>query len=275
MKKIKTTTHTYKAYNEDVFYADETLAFVIDGASGLTNINISDRQNDVAWYVATLKTNILKYQHSNHLIDCIKFALQATNQVYQAFPGYSLLEDAPSAVIACVRVKDDILEYYVLGDCECILYKKDQTFLTLCDQRVDRFDQKAIAYGKKVQEEHHIDFSKTRSFYKPLLIEHRKMKNKKDGYFVLSDYEDAVYEAIHGFIKKSDVQSIVLMSDGFSQLLHLFQSYSKEAFFQICEKQDITLLQSALLESQQSDPQMNRYPRLSFSDDATCVYLEL
>lgn len=275
MNNIKTTTHTYKEHNEDVFYADETLAFVIDGASGLTNFNISDSLNDVSWYVTTLKTNILKYRDADTLIENIKLALHMTNEVFQSFPNYHTLLEAPSAVIACIRVKADEIEYYVLGDCECILYKKDQTFLSLCDQRVDRFDQKAIAYGKKMQEERHINFSETRPYYKPLLLKHREMKNKEDGYFVLSNMEDAVYEAIYGLIKKNEIQSILLMSDGFSQLLHLFHRYSEETMIQICRQNDIDVLQSTLLEAQHLDPYMNLYPRLSFSDDATCVYIEL
>jgi len=276
MKNMKSISYSYKKGNEDCYYIDETMGFVIDGASGLDGVKITSSYSDAYWYSHRLKDNLIKYKNKETLRAMVQCALHDTNQEFDGYLGDQVLRDYPSAVIAMVRVKDDYeLEYFILGDCECIIEKKDSHIIQLADHRIEYFDQKAIDYGKRIQKEKNINFIDTKKYFQFLLQKHRTYKNIENGYFCLSNNENILDEAVIGTIDCDDVKSVALMSDGFSQLIHLFKLYSLETFMsqlQVCTAQDLL---NELHYAQSNDADMNNFPRMSFSDDATLVYFEM
>lgn len=275
MKMIKTGSETLKIENEDCYYIDDTLAFVIDGASNLSKINISDCKSDACWYANEIKKNIVKYRDEQEIKVMLRKALLDTNQTYQTFENIGMIEDFPSAVISLIRQRNDQYEFLILGDCVLLYKDSNDCIHTLGDDRLEKVDEVAIQYGLKVREEKHIDFSEARKYYQKILVSNRKLKNTKEGYYALSDDDHAVEQSLTGFISSTDIKSVVLMSDGFYQIINLFHLYKEETLFEALENGSVQDLYQELLQAQIEDDKLNDYPRFTLSDDATLVYFEL
>lgn len=271
-KKISVT---HKSSNEDCFYLADDLAFVIDGASGLDKVNITNEISDAAWYSHKLKEGILKYQKESEIRNVLSLALREVNDKYRNIAGFEKVKDFPSAVIAMARKKDEFIEVFVLGDCMLVLEKNDLEIERIEDTRIEKFDKKAILYGIQKSKEVDLDFCDTKEFYHNILVENRNKKNKKNGYFCLSDEVSAINEGYVRRYNADDLKSISIMSDGFSQIINLFHLYDDKSFVTAISNKDINDIYSELYEVQNKDDKMNLYPRLSKSDDATLLYFEL
>ena len=268
-------TKTLKIENEDCYYIDDSLAFVIDGASGLDKINISGTGSDAAWYSHSLKDAILNNYDDRCLKGVLQKSVQSVNEKFRKFPGFETVIDFPSAVIAMSRIIQNTLEILVLGDCTCIIKKKNGIIERIADRRIEEYDQKAIREGVKRSKEIGIDFCETRNYYQNILTDNRKMKNKKNGYYCLSDNEEAVDYAFVKCYKLDEIHSVALMSDGFSQIIDLFHLYDERGFMSALPRSYVEKLYNELYNNQIKDNRMNTYPRFSLSDDATLVYYEL
>jgi len=266
---------TQKEENEDGCYADGALAFVMDGASGLSPFRISDHASDAAWYTDTLKHAVLKYRNLPELKDVLRCALDEVNTRYRQFEGFSQITDFPSAVIAMARVKKQDIQFLVLGDCICLLETKDNKILRIADERLQAFDQKALRYGMERCQKEHLDFCDARPFYQKILVENRRMKNKEGGYYCLSDQSIGIEHAYTAQYPLSELNSMILMSDGFAQLIDLFHLYEDTTIFSAIREKKTTTLMQELKDAQEKDRKSNQYPRFSFRDDATIVYAHM
>lgn len=266
---------SYKAKNEDCFYLADDLAFVIDGASGLDKINITNEISDAAWYSHNIKDAILEFQNESDIREVLFRAVKKVNGEYRKLEGFEQVKDFPSAVIAMARKKEDFLEILVLGDCMCILQKRDMSVERVEDTRIETFDKRAIQYGMLKREETGLDFCDTKVMYRNILISNRTMKNKPGGYYCLSDDDAAIHEAYVKKYRLDDIRAIGIMSDGFSQILDLFHLYDDKSFLSTISQKDLHEIYDELYDAQCADRKMNIYPRFSKSDDATLLYFEI
>ena len=267
-------TNTLKLAKGAVILIAPSLLLLM-GASGLDKICISGAGSDAAWYSHALKSVILSDHRDNNLIEIVKKAVHKVNKEFKRFPGYEYVNDFPSAVISMSRVAKGKLEVLVLGDCTCIIKKKDETIERIADRRIEPYDQKAIDKGIEMMQEKNIDFCDTRKYYQDILTNNRKMKNKEGGYYCLSNDEQAVNHSYVYSFDLDEIHSVALMSDGFSQIIDLFHLYDDETFMKALSEDGVEKLYEQLYAAQKHDDKMNSYPRFSFSDDMTLIYYEV
>lgn len=269
---------TMKEENEDAFLVSKHYACVIDGASGLTKTHISDSSSDTAWFVSRLIHHIEhELDDACSLCSIVETACRKTQKEFHAIGGSKLdLIDHPGAVIAFIRVLKGRLEYYILGDCECLVVFDDGSLSILRDERVDALDQKAIEIGKEIQKKKGISFKECRSYYQHQLIENRKLKHQKNGYYVLDDTLKGVHHALMGWMPTDTIKHIALLSDGFAQYYRLFNLADDEIdFMKQLNDYEIVDMYEALKKAQDEDVDFNDYPRFSHSDDATLIHIKL
>lgn len=271
----KAVSNTLKIENEDCYHIGDALAIVIDGASGLDKVHITDAASDAAWYSYNIKNAILNFQNVQNIRDSLYKSLQAVNEEFKKFSDFKKVIDFPSAVISMARIRNHTLEILVLGDCTCIIKKANGEVERIIDDRIEKYDGRALRCGVEKRQETGVDFCDTRSYYQPVLTENRKRKNKKDGYFCLSDDENAVQQAIVKYFSLEEIRSVALMSDGFSQVIDLFHLYSEQELMSALAQKRAEDIYDELFHAQGQDDKMNEFPRFSFSDDATLVYFEL
>ena len=135
--KIEFYTDTVKKSNEDIYGITRNGAFVLDGASALTDKNYTPSGNDVNWMVNWWK-EYLEENLDNTLYsiqEILEEGIDRFNKEYGKFVDLSTLKpyEQLSAGIAIVRKNGEFLEAYVLGDVEITIEDKDREFMVITD----------------------------------------------------------------------------------------------------------------------------------------------
>ncbi len=272
-KNIQSITYTEKDQNEDTYYFDEDIAFVIDGASSLIK---NDKSNYIVHnFVNEIKKYLIIYLKENisigdALLKSLKFALKM--DLDKEF----IMNDV-SAAISIIRIKDEFLEIFYLGDCNILIEYVNSYELFSCEKLnyLDSIVKKRMVDISK-EENNSILETRYHKDINDLLIKNRSLKNKDNGYYTLDTVGNGINKAYSKRIKLNSIKSILICSDGFSQsydTLNIYDDY--KSIINRIRTNSIENIQREILNIQNDDYLLNKYPRFYKTDDITAIYLEL
>ncbi|MBQ3107720.1 MAG: protein phosphatase 2C domain-containing protein [Firmicutes bacterium] len=249
--------------------------FVIDGASGLDKVHLTDEASDAAWLAIRigelLEMNLP--DPSFELSDLMKAIAQALRQEYDNLSfSYQVAADYPSAGLAIVRRRYNQLEYFGLGDCTAVFRLTDGTFDLQREEALAALDQTAISEMVRQAEEHHCTVLEARPYIQDVLVENRNLRNKEGGYWIFDPTGIGIPHCRYFSRPINEVASVTLMTDGFAQLADTFtEADGFEDLHQRCLKEGLAPLADRLFALQEEDDQCNRYPRFKMRDDTCAV----
>lgn len=263
-----------KEENEDICFTSESMAWVLDGASGLYKQQITNQKSDAAWFVHQLDSYLKKHLMDDMDInEIIRNALIEIKERFLCFPNAKSVEDYPSCAAAILRVRNDVLEYYVMADCELLLKDKNENITKISDYRVSQFDDKAIQMAIQEAKRTNTSVWECHDVMIPMELENRKMKNEKGGYFALSDNPDVCEEALMGSFDINNLTSLCLCSDGFAQYYQTMKVVEdEESLFHDLETLSLANMHERMYQKQQADATLTSYPRFRLTDDNTIIY---
>lgn len=261
--KLYAKTRKSHYWNEDRFVINKDFLMVIDGASPL----IKDKNfNEAKWLVSYLKKNLKT--KSGRVIDRLKVLIK---QAYQEIPVEVKEEEyLPSASMSWIEWDDNNYYISVLGDCEVTCITNDNQVERFYDDALSKLDDIALEKMKEVALEKKIDIVDARPFIKDVLMKHRKLINKPNGYHALALSSDLIIEPICFTIKKELVKEIYLYSDGFSAAFGNLKIYAshKEMFSKSLEIDEEI---NKIVKRTNEDSKANIYPRFKKIDDITVI----
>ena len=265
--------------NEDIFNIEENAAWVLDGATGLTKSKISNLDTDAAWYVDKwnkyLKENI---NNDSTLKEIMRQGILEIKKAYEKFDGFYNLTDLeyPCAAGAIVRIKENKLEYFVLGDCTLIFKNKRQNAKELYNKELERLENRILENIIKIKNEKDINILDAKKICIQDIKDTRLLKNKEEGYWILELDENAVEHALTGELKIEESASVCMVSDGFSQYYDTLNiEKDSDSFIKLVKERRLEELVRDLRKTQENDSLCNKYPRFKKGDDSTIVYLEI
>ncbi len=274
--KIEFYTDTVKKSNEDIYGITRTGAFVIDGASALTNKNYTPSGNDVNWMVNWWKDYL--EEHLDHTLYSIQEILEEGidrfNKEYGKFVDLSTLKphEQLSAGIAIVRTNGEFLEAYVLGDVEITIEDKDREFMVITDSSIENLDNEVKRImGRNKKRKDQLVFKDFTQEELDLLILNRSKMNKPGGYFILSHSKEAVDMGIYKTIPVESIERCLLATDG---LVPLSYRYSKKSLLDRIREKGAKMLIKELRNLEAADRDKRNIGRLKTHDDATLIYLD-
>ncbi len=278
-KTIDSITNTYKMHNEDIYGNTENAYWVMDGALSLNKSNFTDGFNDVVWMVKWWQSYLKK--HLDQLEKSIKTILEeGVSQLNKEFSKFVNIEelnklDRASAGIAIVRVNNEKLESFVLGDVEINL-KTEKEIIKLVDGRVEALDNKVIdMIFNNPNRENECAFQGYTGEELELLRENRAKMNSEDGYYILEHDVNAIQNGIFKEHRLDQVKEILMMSDGFSSICNKYKQLSVEELLAKGKNDGMKSILEMIRKIEESDPKIETYRRLRRHDDATAVYINL
>lgn len=278
IKNKKIITSKGGNINEDIFGVCHHGAWVLDGSTGLTKVNVTKSDSDAMWLVKQWNEYLYKNINNDmNLYEIIHAGIAHTKENFRKLQGRNKLDyiDLPSSSISIIRYNHEYLEYFILGDC-CILYKDSDRVQRIYDDRVSRLDKRVIERITEIRETKKVSALEARLMCLEDLKRNRQLKNTREGYWVLGFDEEAVCHALTGKLAVHNKINICMITDGFSQYYDTFNLAENEAeFFKKLENEDVKDLLLQMRRVQDMDEFCEKYPRLKKSDDATLVYLEL
>lgn len=112
---------------EDRFGATGSLAWVVDGATGiLGDLGLSDT-TDAAWYADNLSQHLAENGHLGPE-DALRAALNSINQLAQDLVGESRAR-FPSAAVSVVSLQPDHTDVVALADCHVVVETTDGRYV--------------------------------------------------------------------------------------------------------------------------------------------------
>ena len=267
-------------------YEDDSIDFTIlmDGATGLgRNYQIIPGYTSAEWYVDFMAINFYQTFKKDPMQDikkviekCIDKAIKVISK-YEEESGIKLEEyEKPSSALLFQRVCLDNIELFLLGDADTIVEYSNGTIEQVHNPNqinLQNNDSQVINKMKEISKNRHIDVIDTRNTdeIKKMLEINRTKKNKvcDGGYWVLGTSNNIIEHGVHLNIKKEQVKSILLTSDGFNR--DIIGKDEKE-ILDLINLVGVGDTLKLIRKAENDDKKCNKYPRFKAHDDATAAY---
>ncbi len=261
--------------NEDIAYAEDTYGWVIDGATGLNKINLTGSKGDVYWFVNEWN-NYLKENISDKSKGIKEIISEGLDRISNKFNEVSALKhpnkvDLPSASIALIRINNNKVEYFLLGDCTMIVQDSNGKSTIIKQTLLDQFDNIAKAEMRKLIVNDGLSFTEARQNITPILIKHRLLKNTSEGYWTLGFDKNAVENSICGCFDFVECKKALLMTDGFSAIFDNYNYIDSDDIISIIEKQGLHQIYNSIRLIEEDDSDVVKFSRFKKSDDASAI----
>lgn len=264
----------------DICNVQENCAWVLDGADALFPTHITDCDSDGDWFVKELnlylKRNIgLPYQS---LSDIMRKGLTLIHEEFLKFDNADKLYDLdmPSACCAIVRVRNDKLSYFIMGNCELILTYADGNIVSLSDLRLQELDAKLLEISQDARKKQRMPLFRARNFMDNMLVENRLRRNIEGGYYVLGEDSKVVEHALTGTLHMDDLQSISLVCNGFSQYFNCKKViHNLENYLQKTRNEELVRLYDSLLAKKKRNTKLAKYMQEKLSEKSTVVFFDI
>ena len=262
MKIYKRTVKSH-SFNEDRFVVANGLFGVIDGATDLSDKpTIRSRS-----YASMLAGGLKKALESCPTCDLSETLLDLSKVCYQA------LGDVASCGVSLAQIKGNDVNFLCLGDCDLLIKYKDGKVQKVKQHELEALDKIAIDQMIEAARQNGISILDARKHVNPLLIKHRSLMNKPNGYNVFEPMENPSFVCLCFTVDISLIESIIICTDGFAQsytTLDILPSF--ELLFDKDCSLDAVIEQ--IINRSKSDPKCNKYPRFKKIDDITVVKVD-
>lgn len=184
--------------------------------------------------------------------------------------------DIPVASLAVVKFIDGILEFGVLGDIRIIIKKSSGEIFSVGAPHLMSILKSML--NEKISELSSAgvsDVGQRRKMLENVLMELRKICNVDGGYWMLGVDHKSAENLSEGIVHVSEGDKVMIMSDGFYRLISVFGKHTDESIFDAAEKHGLEELLSMLRIVENSDADCISHPRITASDDASCVLIQI
>lgn len=264
----------------DICNVQENCAWVLDGADALFPTHVSDCDSDGDWFVKELnlylKKNIALPYHS--LTDIMRKGLKLIHEEFLRFENADLLYDLdmPSACCAIVRVRNEKLSYFIMGNCELILTYADGNIISLSDLRLQELDAKLLEISQDARRKQRMPLFRARNFMDNMLVENRLRRNIEGGYYVLGEDSNVVEHALTGTLHIDGLQSISLVCNGFSQYFNCKKvMHNLDSYLQKTRNEELVALYDSLLAKKKRNSKLAKYMQEKLSEKSTVVFFDV
>ncbi len=254
--------------NEDNYLVGDDYLVLIDGA---TNLGEKSKFN-ANWFVCEIvKFLKVELDKKYDLKETLRNSINKIKE--QVEEGYNNV----SCSIIIARVIENKLEYLSLGDCTGVLQFNDETKV-LYNESLSILDNKSLALMKELSIKNNISIKDTLQEVevKNILLKHRNLKNKSNGYYSCDLSNEGIDNADFYIFEKSNIKNILLMSDGFDDIVSKYKIYENyDLLINDIYELGIDVVLKKLYDMQDSDSNLNEFIRFKKSDDATCILAKL
>ncbi|WP_152655417.1 protein phosphatase 2C domain-containing protein [Oceanobacillus sp. CFH 90083] len=268
--------------NEDAYVENQKrkLFAVIDGATGLGGLpgKIAAETIQRCFDTANMDESLIDIIDKGNL-DLAKRTKQELGQEI----GDIVKEKRSACGIAAIQMHETYLEYAQSGDCMIFVAYQDGGIQALSYDHVMRLDEKAISdlydsIAKRVDSKDNGEafqkiYQEEKEHVIPALVANRKKLNTVEGYSIIDGSPEAMEFLSYGRIPLQQVEKILLLTDGM-QIYGIEGDVWKETA-NYAMKYGVECLLEYVVQQEENDIYLQKYPRFKHADDKTGILLEL
>jgi hypothetical protein len=262
--------------NEDAAGLHGRFAWIIDGATGLSDEQLTSGGSDAAW-LAALVDERLAVLSAAETADRLLQRLEAdVRSAFEQETGH--VPDVsdhhtPSACLGLIEVIPGeggllALQGHLLGDV-IVLVPSEHGIVRWTDERAKPFERKTLAaLGAQPHQPGQIPEGVRRQ-----ILENRTRLNQQDGYWVVNPRRPWAGRELRFDAQVKPGAPIVLATDGFMRLVDVFAAYSDAGIYDRLAAGRGRDLMEELRERERGDLMAGAYPRVKTHDDATFLVI--
>ncbi len=255
--------------------------FVIDGASGLTGLQVTDHSSDAAWLAEGLRQGLERLlpdltRSPEDILREIAARLKEEFDACWKQQGRTESVEYPSAGVAIFRLNNGVLEYFGIGDCTVTLEHIDGTIEVISETQLTVLDQAAIEAMTALSKETGCGIAQARKELNSLLIHNRKLRNQPKGYWIFDPSGVGLPHGRNESWPAGEICAVTAMTDGYAQLVEPFHTVEDlpDLHGQV-KSIGLKVLAERLFSLQNADPECSGYPRFKQTDDTSALWAKL
>jgi hypothetical protein len=262
--------------NEDGIGLCGSFAWVVDGATGLSDEQLTTGGSDAAWLAGIVGDQLMGLAGEggadavlNRLEGVIDALFRETTAHVQEIGDHQ----APSACLGLIEARPGEggrvgVRGRFLGDVVALV-PTERGIVRWSDERAKPFERKTLAaLGAREHEPGSIPEAVRRQ-----ILENRAKLNRPDGYWVVNPLRSWAGRELRFEAPVKAGAPIVLATDGFMRLVDVFGAYSDSILHAQLAVGKGTELMQELRERERSDLMAGAYPRVKAHDDATFLVI--
>jgi hypothetical protein len=256
------------AANEDFVAAAPEGVVVLDGASVPAGLEIGCHHG-TAWFVQQLGTTLLTLLVTEPNRPLAAVLSQAIADVAGRHADTCDLTHpgTPSAAVAILRERRQLVDYLVLADAIVVLDLPGGVQVVTDD----RLAQLATVEHAAMHQQP-TGTAVHRQRYAELMTELQRQRNSDDGYWVASSNPQAAEHALGGTVDRGELRRAAVLTDGATRLADRFGLLDWAGLLGVLHSSGPASLIEQVREAERSDPEGRRWPRSKRHDDATAVF---
>lgn len=277
MKMIIKETYSIKGngiINEDRIGSFKNYVWLMDGVTCLTE-SMTGEVTDSKWFVDKFSEILIQnLDDTKELKEILRKTINKIDETYRALTNYQVIEknQYPSSSIIILRQKCNQLEYYLLGDSTLII-KNGQEVISLKQDTLGEFEKEILQKINRTQISQNISFEEAKKAHVSEILSKRTHRNEEGGYYILSFEQNAIDHGIQGELVIQKPLHFLMMSDGFSRYLDVFNKAADSLeFIENVRVQGLSAIGKEIYDIEENDQNCTRYLRLKKRDDTTCIY---
>jgi hypothetical protein len=261
--------------NEDLVHVGDSIAWVLDGATGLGTERFPEPEGSSAARFVRLVDEELtrRAEETASLSSLVEAALKAVSE--RLPPGLRAPNDRaqiPTAAIAIARLAGSRLDLFLLGDCRIVAHHPQGLLIDLLDWRHRSRDEEVLDRMRDLLAAG-AGFAASRAAVQDRLLTLRRSANRPGGYWILGDVPEAAHQGISLSLENPpDDLRLLLMTDGFFALLDYGLFPSTRHLVEFVEENGLDRALALLRAEEDADPECRLHPRFKRRDDATAAF---
>jgi hypothetical protein len=262
--------------NEDGIGLHGPFAWVIDGATGMADEQLTSGGSDAAWLASLIDdrlTELCREGSADAVLSGLETNIDAIFREATAHVRDIDDDHAPSACLGLIETRPGeggriAVQGRFLGDVVALL-PSEHGIVRWSDERAKPFERKTLAaLGAQEHEPGTIPEAVRRQ-----ILENRTKLNRPDGYWVVNPLRPWAGRELRFEAQVQPGEAIVLATDGFMRLVDVFGIYSDRSLHAALAAGKGSDLMQELRERERSDLMAGAYPRVKTHDDATFLVI--
>lgn len=259
--------------NDDALGESRTLAFVLDGATGVGDGPLMPAQfgSDAAWLShGAARCFSMCDEREVPLADIVRGCALALSGEFSALRtrapkgGYEM----PYASMMLVRPAADHIAYAAFGDCRMLVLHHDGRLSDIGPPSLHRENEAARAKAFDAT-------SKGPAEALPELRRLRSLVNTVEGFWLMAA-DPAVADHVNlGRVALAGPADVLLVTDGFHALAADYGAYDNAGLVAAARARGLDALYRELRAIERADPKGEKFPRFKPSDDATAMLISV
>ena len=266
--------------NDDAAGFTEHSAWVIDGATGLTDKRQLPGISDAAWLAAEIhefmQTALPPFDPGAIMTALSDYVLEAFERERDTRLIGQRIE-LPSTALSFALLQEDTLLLGNIGDCRALVMRPGERLLRFGTSPNEAIEAKLIASLIEKQQGNGKTIGELWQDMLPEIQEPRWRINapvEEGGYGVVNPTDRWLPHVQFKSLKATPGTRLLLMSDGLERLVD-FGKYTYETLFEAAWDKGLTALVEEVRAAEAGDPDCRAYPRLKPMDDASAVLAEI